>query len=636
MSSRTDRLLCCAVAYANAETKETPIPNINSNSSVEDVIQSMMNVLWYEAKQTMTESMTDIPSDPYLHAVDVDSGEPGIVSSKGKLDIHRRKLPVPNISYNHRKPIKLYNIFETQPDITYDEALKKAEKDVSKIIKKSQKTALKEIDNENKSLEKIDKRETEKKKRQEETPEERQTRLTEMREKKKRKKEENEKIIEEEKQHNISEKKSDSDLTQIEVQKDLTTQDEEKDLTNVAVNIQELLESEAAADHPCHSLLPSRIKAKNIRKTKFHPSPVPFDRHLLALEAAWPADHIKDVLFSFKPDEHVQVIQGPPGTGKTSELISYIEQFPNKRIFVCAGTNVGAANLYTRIIKKQITCSLLMPQSRIPPGTPITSQDPSCRIVCSTISGRSGPILDSENFDVLLVDEAAQCMEAWFWGLIRPEVEHIIMVGDTEQLPALVSEKGQKLGHDRSLMQRLIENKYPYRLLQTQRRMHSEIIKYPNKIFYNNKLKTEYTPYNLNETPYSMLNVKGKCEEIGTSFVNIIEGNICIQKALDLKKQTDDVVILCPYQAQARHLLSLGSNIQIHTIDSFQGREADCVILSIVRTNTSGFWTDQRRLCVALTRAKHVLCIVGNCEEWTGNLHDLYLDAKERDVIIKT
>lgn len=630
MTSRADRLLCCAVAYTNAEVEEVPIPVINESTSVEDLIGSMMNVLWFEANQNMKEVITDVPPDPYLHAVDIDSSEPGIVSSKGKLDIHRRKLPVPKVVYKQREPIKLYNIMNDVPEMSIEDALEKASKEAAKKTSKAQRSATRDLKHEKESIEKIAKREEAKERRKNETPEERQQRLEESREKREKKKEEK-KMKELQKELDATEKKEES----IEVQKSLDKKPEEEtnvDIQNIAINVQELLESEAAADAMVHCLLPQRIKAKN-RKAKFYSSPVPFDRHLAALEACWPSQHVKEAFIDLIPSDKIKVIQGPPGTGKTTELVKQLEHYHDKRVFVCAGTNVGAANVYTRILRQGYSCSLLMPQSRIPPGTPITTQDPTNRIVCSTISGRSGPILDAHKFEVVLVDEAAQCMEAWFWGLIRPEVEDIVMVGDTAQLPALVSEKGQKLGHDRSLMQRLVESQYPYTFLNVQHRMHPEIVQLPNKWFYDDKLTTEYKELHLSHQPYTLYNVKGECNSIGTSFVNEIEARFCIEKATSLLKISEDVVILCPYQAQARQLLSFESNIPIHTIDSFQGREADIVVLSMVRTDECGFWSDTRRLCVALTRAKHVMCVVGNCESWKDPLKILYQDACERSVV---
>ena len=100
--------------------------------------------------------------------------------------------------------------------------------------------------------------------------------------------------------------------------------------------------------------------------------------------------------------------------------------------------------------------------------------------------------------------------------------------------------------------------------------------------------------------------------------------------AQQLKELSMDIVILCPYQAQARQLLSYGSDIEVHTIDSFQGREADIVLLSTVRTTECGFWLDSRRLCVALTRARHALHIIASCDEWKDTLHHLKNDSEKR------
>jgi len=636
MTSRADRLLCCAVAYSNADISEAPIPIVNSSTDTEDHIRAMMNVIWFEAKENMSQPITDIPGDPYLHAVDIDSSEPGIVSSKAKLDIHRRKLPVPNVTYENRKPMKLYNVFEDlKPEISAAQALERAEKELQKKNERTQKKAMKEINAEQKSLEKIEKREESKRKRQNETPEEREERLTEMRERRAKKKEEkqqkelNEKIVAEEQASNTTH--DENVANEVAVEKKLTVSDENEDISNISVNIQEMLEAEATADTNNHELMPPRVKAR-MRKAKFFASPVPFDRHLAALEATWPSQHVKEAVIDIIPDERVQIIQGPPGTGKTTELLHKLGNYKEQRIFMCAATNIGAANMYTRAVKMGYSCSLLMPQSRIPPGTPVTSQDPNARIVCSTISGRAGPILDAQKFEVVFVDEAAQCMEAWFWGLLRPEVNNIVMAGDVEQLPALVSEKGQKLGHDRSLMQRLMESKYPATHLNVQRRMHPEILALPNRLFYGNSLQTQYEA-SLEIPPYNLYNIKGKCEEIGTSFTNNMEAEFCVKQALKLKQVTKDVVILCPYQAQARLILSKGSNVEVQTIDSFQGREADIIILSMVRTDNIGFWADKRRLCVALTRAKHSLNVIGNCELWTGLLNELYMDALDRKLI---
>lgn len=629
MSNRTDRLLCCAVSFSQADVKETPIPKINKNSNVSDVIQSMMDVLWFEAKECMNNTMSEIPSDPYLHAVDIKTDEPGIVSSKNKIDIHRRTLPVPSVTYTSRPSFKLYDVMgDIPPDIPFEKAIAKANKEREKSISKSQRVACKDLNNEEKSLEKIKKREEAKERRQNETPEEREERLKDMREKRERKKQERALKSQEDAKEKDTQQTED-DVVSVEKKLDVLN---DEDVSNLAIGIQELLESEAAADTNLHSILPTRIKAKN-RKTQFHASPVPFDRHLIALERSDPSDEIVKVLLKYEKSDHVQIIQGPPGTGKSTRLVDLITECTAERIFVCAPTNIGAANIYSKMIKAGMNASLLMPQSRIPPGTPITSQDPNARIVCSTISGRSGPILDSQEFNAIFVDEAAQCMEAWFWGLLRKEVTDVIMVGDTAQLPALVSDKGKNLGFDKSLMQRLIENNYEFTFLDTQKRMHPEIVAYPNSKFYNGKLKTDYNDITTFDSVerYALYNVKGDTRAIGTSYMNDIEARKSIEIANELKKLSDNIVIICPYQAQARQILSYSPDIEVHTVDSFQGREADIVVLSMVRNKESGFWEDPRRLCVALTRAKHVLHIVCSCDDWQDSLLQLKTNAMTRN-----
>ena len=641
MSSRADRLLCCAVAFSKSEVEEVPIPLINNKSSVDDVIQSMMNVLWVEAKECMNEVLNEIPNDPYLHAVDINSEEPGIVSSKNKIDIHRRKLPVPRVTYTS-KPLKTHPVFDDiLPQIPFDKAMVDAEKEMSKCLKKNQKNAIKDMKSEMSSLEKIKNREELKEKRRKETKEEREERLTKMREKRAEKKAEKESQMisdendisqtETEKKEENKERENEKKDDEIYVEKKLDAIDPSANIDSVNLNVQELLESEASADKSFHNILPCRLKAIKNRKTRFYQSPVPFDRHLAALQYCDPCENIKQAVLAYEQNSCVKLIQGPPGTGKTKTLIDFIDEFPNERIYVCAPTNVGTASLYSRILKSGKSCSLLMPPSKIPPGTPLTSQDPSCRIVCSTISGRSGPILDSQEFEVILVDEAGQCMEAWFWGLLRNTVKNIVMVGDTRQLPALVSVKGKALGHDRSLMQRLIENDYPYEMLKVQRRMHPDIAEYPNKMFYDNFLTTDYKNDAFeSENAYTLYNVRGECKAIGTSFVNDKEARYCVTKAEEVKNKTKDIVIICPYQAQARQILSYAPNVEVHTIDSFQGREADIVILSMVRTDECGFWIDPRRICVALTRAKHELHVVTSCDNWIEPLLSLSTDAKNR------
>lgn len=87
------------------------------------------------------------------------------------------------------------------------------------------------------------------------------------------------------------------------------------------------------------------------------------------------------------------------------------------------------------------------------------------------------------------------------------------------------------------------------------------------------------------------------------------------------------IAILTPYAKQAALLkrllspLSSSSNIEVSSIDGFQGREADVVVLVTVRCNERGeigFFKDERRVNVALTRARAGLVVVGSRGTLTG------------------
>ena len=71
-------------------------------------------------------------------------------------------------------------------------------------------------------------------------------------------------------------------------------------------------------------------------------------------------------------------------------------------------------------------------------------------------------------------------------------------------------------------------------------------------------------------------------------------------------------------------------NIKLHTVDKFQGQEADVVFLSMVQTNRDGFLDNPNRLNVAITRAKFQLVIIGSFEYYSqkSNSEDLRALAK--------
>jgi len=78
-----------------------------------------------------------------------------------------------------------------------------------------------------------------------------------------------------------------------------------------------------------------------------------------------------------------------------------------------------------------------------------------------------------------------------------------------------------------------------------------------------------------------------------------------------------DIAVIAPYAAQVRWLRAnaVFDQLEIDTVDGFQGREKEAVVISLVRSNTTGeigFLSDARRMNVALTRARRKLIIIGD------------------------
>jgi superfamily I DNA and/or RNA helicase len=145
--------------------------------------------------------------------------------------------------------------------------------------------------------------------------------------------------------------------------------------------------------------------------------------------------------------------------------------------------------------------------------------------------------------------------------------------------------------------------------LTVQNRMAPEILAFPNKTFYDNALTTgHHAPEHGKVIVIDV--VDGAEEAVGTSFRNRAEAK-AIGDWVRENKNEGTLAIIAPYQAQCKALLAQGTNVEIHTVDSFQGREADTVVLSITRDGSQGFgfWNDSRRVTVALTRARSTLVL---------------------------
>ena len=379
----------------------------------------------------------------------------------------------------------------------------------------------------------------------------------------------------------------------------------------------------------------------NLNNVKLYESPLPFQRHIDAIKLCEPNNLIKKTLLDGSKttgDSYIKLIHGPPGTGKTYNLIKELKEMissknksKHKKILICAPSNIATINLFERAKSEDIDCSLVISTKgkNFHRKNKEEEDDINKKVIFSTVSMSTSSKFKDIEFTSIMMDEASQCQEAWFWGLLRPSVKYIYMTGDPHQLPALVSKEGNKLNHERSFMDRMISLGYESKLLDTQRRMHPNIVNFPNYKYYENKLKTDYNPYegiDKSLKAFEICNVDSQEQRVGTSYQNIEEANMVINLYNDLKDTFDDIVVISPYNAQCNLLRSLEPKLKscIHSVDSYQGKESDVIILTTVRTENLGFWSDYRRLNVAMTRAKHILRMVGNVKSWNeGPLNDL-------------
>jgi len=269
-------------------------------------------------------------------------------------------------------------------------------------------------------------------------------------------------------------------------------------------------------------------------------------------------------------------------------------------------------------------------------------------VICATNSTAGAEILENEKFDLVCIDEATQAIEP---SCIIPIVkgEKIIMAGDHKQLPpTVISKKAKAL--EFTLFERFLKlyGEEIKILLRLQYRMHEKIMDFSNRYFYDKALISHpsvayhtIADFNLKfdklsqigpqlekvcnpENVCVFIDTQGKCPEKrkgnSTSWQNPGEVKL-IKKILNALMQTGlkakDIGIITPYDDQVDLLKSYIKlkDLEIKTVDGFQGREKEVVIISFVRSNQKGeigFLEDVRRLNVSLTRAKRKLIIVGD------------------------
>lgn len=272
-------------------------------------------------------------------------------------------------------------------------------------------------------------------------------------------------------------------------------------------------------------------------------------------------------------------------------------------------------------------------------------------------------------FDLVVVDEAAQASEPSTW-IPLARARRAVLIGDPKQLAPIVrSREAAHAGLARSLMSRLMSKTSTSTpdaseslgvlsvALDTQYRSHEAISSWCSVESYNGRLRAAesvkdgllchlpgvlQTP--VTTTPMFMLSTRSnvgrvpvECIErrVGGSYINEGEATIVASHVLLMLKsgvKASDIAVISPYAAQVRLLRAVlssaledvqdSASVEVSSIDAFQGREAQAVVISMVRANRArdvGFLADARRMNVAVSRAKRHVSIVGDHKTITND-----------------
>ncbi|KAI0175619.1 DNA helicase [Hypoxylon sp. FL1284] len=516
-------------------------------------------------------------------------------------------------------------------------------------------------------------------------------------------------------------------------------------------------------------------------------------------------DSQKDAIRFALASREIALIHGPPGTGKTHTLIELILQMVRRglRVLVCGPSNISVDNIVERLAPHGVPMVRLGHPARLLPSVLGHSLDvltrtseaglivrdvraemdarqaslrrargraerraayadlkelrrefrererrcvdalvAGSRVVLATLHGAGGAQLRRDRFDVVVVDEASQALEAQCWVPLLA-ASKAVCAGDHLQLPPTVKSTNSKAGKakasakagkkqgggggekegntkdggdssgsggvlkgaslETTLFDRLLalHGTGVKRMLTTQYRMHEAIMRFPSDELYESRLAAADAvrgrllrdlPYGVADTedtaePVVFVDTQGgdfpeKNEEdeqdrdkdkddkkqkkmsvrslLGESKSNAMEAALVRQhvgKLVDAGVKPEDIAVVTPYNAQASWLYYVISflgllaplkdafpGIELGSVDGFQGREKEVVIVSLVRSNSEGevgFLSEKRRLNVAMTRPKRCLVVVGDSEtvrrggkflnnwmDWLENNADLrYVDS---------
>ena len=260
-------------------------------------------------------------------------------------------------------------------------------------------------------------------------------------------------------------------------------------------------------------------------------------------------------------------------------------------------------------------------------------------VVMSTLTSVRS-VAHMTTYDLLIIDECGQATEPACW-LAIPFARKLLLAGDPCQLPpTILSQEAARRGLALSLMERQMElhRQGVVHMLDTQYRMHKLIQAWSSENLYGGRLKaapavcghlldqlpgvssTKQTQPTLLLVDTAGCRLMEAQEVRSSSFNNPGEADLVVLHVTSLVKAglpAGDIGVITPYKQQvkliATKMRAAGLDVEVNSVDGYQGREKEAILLSLVRSNERGqvgFVGDRRRLNVAVTRARRHLFVV--------------------------
>lgn len=271
------------------------------------------------------------------------------------------------------------------------------------------------------------------------------------------------------------------------------------------------------------------------------------------------------------------------------------------------------------------------------------------QVVLATAAGAEATVLGDRVFDLVVLDEATQSPDPLSLVALQ-RAKRVVLAGDPCQLPPTVLDaEAAREGLGRTLFERIADAQPgAVSLLRVQHRMHAALMAFPSASMYGGALEAapEVAGHTLADLPgvgddplrpgpLVFLDTAGTgwTEQRTESDPSTCNPQQAVRTLREVRRllargvPPAEIGVITPYEAQARRLReglreARQRGLEVGTVDAFQGREKDAIVVDLVRSNENGelgFLNDIRRMNVALTRARRFLLVIGDSATLGGH-----------------